>query len=299
MYKRLVLAAAALCGAHAYADPDPKFEYGKAEEVAKVKGVEYSASAEAGVVFTTGNSETTTATGGFKIARKKAENKLAAEGSLTYAKAGVRVLRDQNGNGTIDSTAEIRTEKQVTAESMAAKLRYDRFLTAYNSLFIAGLASRDVPGGKELVLGVQVGYSRQIYKTKTAEAVAEIGLNYDNENLTSGKSIRFLSGRAFVGYKAEMTPGTAFEMSGELLTNLTEETLATNPDGGIGKDTRFNFKASVSSKLSKSLSFQTSLEAKYDNRPGPLNLKQLAMDFHPEASKLDTIMKASLIYTFL
>ncbi len=297
MYRRLLCATALLCAATAYADPT--FEYGKAEEVAKVKGVEYNASAEGGIVFTTGNSETTTATAGFKVARKKAQNKLAAEGSLTYAKADVRVLNDQNGNGTIDSTAEIKTEKQVTAESMAAKLRYDRFLTEFNSLFLAGLISRDVPGGKELVLGVQVGYSRRIYKSKTAEAVAEIGLDYDNENLTAGKSIRFVSGRAFVGYKAEMTPGTTFEMSGELLTNLTEETLATNPDGGIGKDTRLNFKASVSAKLSKALSFQSSLEAKFDNRPGPLNIKQLAMDFHPEASKLDTIMKASLIYTFL
>ncbi len=297
MYRRLALATALLCSAQAHADP--KFEYGKAEEVAKVKGIEYSASAEGGIVFTTGNSETTTATAGFKVARKKAQNKIAAEGTLTYAKAGVRVLSDQNGNGTIDSRSEIRTEKQVTAESMAAKLRYDRFLTEFNSLFLAGIVSRDVPGGKELVLAAQVGYSRRIYKSTTAEAVAEIGLDYANENLTAGESIRFLSGRAFVGYKAEMTPGTAFEMSGELLTNLTEETLATNPDGGIGKDTRFNFKASISSKLSKSLAFQSSLEAKYDNRPGPLNIKALAMDFHPEASKLDTIMKASLIYTFL
>jgi len=38
--------------------------------------------------------------------------------------------------------------------------------------------------------------------------------------------------------------------------------------------------------------------AKYDNRPGPLGVKNLAPGFVPEASSLDTIMKASLIYTF-
>jgi hypothetical protein len=47
------------------------------------------------------------------------------------------------------------------------------------------------------------------------------------------------------------------------------------------------------------LAFQTSVEAKYDHRPGPLGIKNLAMGFVPEASKLDTIMKASFIYTFL
>ena len=295
MLKRLVLATAVLGALPAYAG-DPKFEYGKAEEVAKVKGVEKTASAEGGIVFTTGNSETTTATAGLKASRKKNDNKLAIEGSLTYAKAGVRVLNDQNGNGLIDNDSEITTEKQVTAETYAAKLRYDRFLTESNSLFLAGLVSRDRPAGKELVLGAQAGYSRQLYKTKTSEAVGEIGLDYSNENLTIGKSLKILSARAFLGYKSEMTEGTTFETSGELLSNLNEETLPTGKDGGAFKDTRFNFKASVSAKIGKNLSFQTSIEAKYDHRPGPLALKNLAMGFVPEASSLDTIMKASLIY---
>ena len=40
------------------------------------------------------------------------------------------------------------------------------------------------------------------------------------------------------------------------------------------------------------------LEARFDNRPGPLQVKNLADGFVPEASRLDTIMKASLIYSF-
>ena len=296
MLKRLVLVTAALCGSQAFADP--KFEYGKADEVAKVKGTEWTASAEGGVVFTTGNSETTTGTAGFKATRKKAKNKLALEGSLTYARAGVRVLSDHNGNGLIDDQSEIVAEKQVTAETLAAKLRYDRFLTDFNSLFVAGLISRDVPAGKQRVIGAQVGYSRRIHKSATSEAVAEVGVDYDNEDLTVGDALSFVSARAFVGFKSELSPGVSFETSGELLTNLSKETLATGADGGIGQDTRFNFKASVSSKIGKSLSFQSSIEAKYDRRPAPLALKNLAMGFVPEASSLDTIMKASLIYTF-
>jgi len=299
MSSKIVVASAwlsALVGGTAFADP--KFEYGKADEVAKVKDVEYNASAEAGIVFTTGNSETVTATGGIKAARKTGKNKLALEASLTYAQSGVRVLDDNNGNGMVDDATEIRTEETTTAETLAGKLRYDRFLTAHNSLFAAVLGARDIPAGKQLVLGGQLGYSRQLFKSKTAEAVGEFGYDYSHEDLVTGPSNSIHSARAYVGYKAEMTAGTTFETNLEALTNLNHEDLATRADGAdFGEDTRVNFKASVAAKIGKNLSFQTSLEVKYDHRPGPLGIKNLAMGFVPEASKLDTIMKATLIYT--
>jgi hypothetical protein len=292
----VVAGVIALGTGHAFADP--KFEFGKAEEVEKVKGTEYNASAEAGIVLTTGNSETTTATTGFHAARKTGNNKVSVDGSLTYAKSGVRVLDDLNGNGLVDNENEIRSERQVTAETMAGKIRYDRFLTRFNSLFAAVLGARDVPAGKDAVIGFQLGYSRQLYKSKSAEAVGEFGYDYSRETLVSGPDISIHSARAFLGYKAEMTEGTTFETSAEVLTNLNHEDLSTRTQGaGIGDDTRANFKASVSAKIGKNLSFQTTLEAHYDHRPGPLAIKNLAMGFVPEASPLDTIMKASLIYT--
>lgn len=281
---------------------DPKFEYGKAEEVEKVKNTEWNASAEAGVVFTTGNSETTTATAGFKASRKTGYNKLAIEGSAAYARAGIRVIDDLNGNGMIDNDSEIRAQKTLTAEALAGKIRYDRFLTKHNSLFAAVLGARDLPAGKEAVIGAQLGYSRQLYKSKNAETVAEIGYDYSREDLVIGDAVSIHSARGFVGHKAELTEGTTFETSGELLTNLNKETLVTAPSGddSYGKafrDTRFNFKAAISAKIGKNLAVQTSVEARYDHRPAPLNIPNLAPTFVPESSKLDTIMKASLIYT--
>ena len=62
-------------------------------------------------------------------------------------------------------------------------------------------------------------------------------------------------------------------------------------------DTRVNGHLGISAKLTRSLAVQTALDIKYDNRPGPLAIKNLAMGFVPEAANLDTIMKASLIYT--
>ncbi|HLL26006.1 MAG TPA: DUF481 domain-containing protein, partial [Kofleriaceae bacterium] len=163
-------------------------------------------------------------------------------------------------------------------------------------LFVAALASRDKPAGKEKTLGAQLGYSRQLYKTKFTEAVAELGYDFSREDLTAGDSLSIHSARAFVGYKSELTEGTTVDASLEALTNLNEETLPTGADGGPGKDTRLIAKVGVSAKIGKNLAVQTSIELKYDHRPGPLPIKNLAPGFVPEASSLDTMVKASLIY---
>ena len=301
----LALALTLALPALAYAD-DPKFEYGKADDVKDVKGVEWNATAEAGVVFTTGNSETTTATGGIKASRKTGQNKLALEGSAAYAKSGLRVISDQNGNGTIDNASEIQDVQTVTAETLASKLRYDRFLTDLNSLFIAALASRDTPAGKQLVFGGQLGYSRSLYKTKTALTLGEFGYDYSYVELVApAPALSIHSARMFIGHHAAMTEGADLDASLEVLTNLNSEKLTTRDDkgnlydGGPFQDTRVNAKVAISAKIGANLAFQSSLEVKYDRRPGPLPVKNLAMDFTPPADTLDTIMKASFIYTFV
>lgn len=298
---RLVYAGAigllAISAPDAAAQPNPKFEFGKAEEVEKVKDVEWTATAEAGVVFTTGNSETTTISAGAKASRKTGKNKLSLEGSLTFARSSVRVIEDGNGNGTIDDDSEIGTLSTTTAETISTKARYDRFLTASGSVFIAVLASADEPAGKESVFGAQAGYSRRLYKTKRHEVVAELGYDFSYENLTVGDPVAIHSVRAFGGYKGELTTGTTLDTSLEVLSNLVSVDLPTMRDGGIGQDTRVNAKLAISSKIGKDLAVQTSIEVKYDHRPGPLAIKELAPGFVPEASTVDTMMKASLIYT--
>jgi len=277
-----------------------KFEYGKYDEVKDVKKVEWKATAEAGIIFTTGNSESTTASGGLKASRKDGKDKLTLEGGGSYAKSGLWILFDRNGNGTIDDNTEIISAETITAETLAGKLRYDRFLTELNSLFIAALASRDLPAGKAFVFGGQIGYSRSLYKSKTALTLGEFGYDYSREDLVApGPALSIHSLRAFVGHKASMTEGTDLDATAELLTNMNTLTLPTGKDGGPLQDTRLNLKLAISAKIGANLAFQTSLEAKYDHRPGPLAIKNLAMGFAPESSSLDTIMKASLIYTFV
>jgi hypothetical protein len=278
---------------------DPKFEFGKSEELEKVKEIEWTAAAEVGLVFTTGNSDTTSISAGFRASRKTGKNKLAVEGSLIYAKSSVLVLNDMNDNGTIDNQNELTTLTTTTAETFASKVRYDRFLTKFNSVYAAALFARDLPAGKEAVVTAQVGYSRQVYKTEKAEAVAEAGIDFSRENLVTGDPINIVSARGFLGYKAVMTEGTNLDAAIELLTNVNHEDLATRADGAdFGEDTRLTAKVAISAKIGADLAVQTSFELRYDNRPAPLLIKGLAEGFVPEASSLDTIMKASLIYTF-
>jgi hypothetical protein len=274
-----------------------KFEFAKSEEVEKVKEVEWTAAAELGLVFTTGNSDTTTVTAGARATRKTGKNKLSLEGSLTYARSSVLLLED-NGDGVLDE-ADIRRVSTTTAETLAGKLRYDRFLTKYNSVFVAALAARDVPAGKESVLGGQIGYSRQLHKKEKSEAVIEIGYDFSRENTVVGDPVSIHSARGFIGLKAVMTEGTSIEASGELLTNVLSVDLPTGRDGGPGQDTRLNLKAAISAKIGKNLAVQTAIEAKYDHRPAPLALPMPLDDGRiVEAATLDTIMKASLIYSF-
>ena len=119
------------------------------------------------------------------------------------------------------------TQETITAEQLASRLRYDRYLTTDNSLYIAALASRDTPAGKLSQYGGQVGYSRQLYKSKTAETVAEIGYDFARETLTTGDPISIHSGRGFIGHHAVMTTDTVLDTSIEALTNFNRETLPT------------------------------------------------------------------------
>jgi hypothetical protein len=304
MRRSLVVVALVLGGPRLAVAGDPKFEYGKQADVKDVKDVEWNATAEAGLVFTTGNSETLTASGGLKASRKTGQNRLQLEGTATYSKSGIRVLLDQNGNGLIDNEGEITSVETVTAETLASKLRYDRFLTELNSLFIAALASRDLPAGKALVLGGQAGYSRSLHKTKTSNTVGEFGYDFSFEDLVAGEAIQIHSLRAFMGHHATMTEGAELDLSLEVLTNLNNEDLVTMnaegelQSGGPFEDTRVNARFAISAKIGANLAFQSSIEVKYDRRPGPIAVKNLAPGFQPEASTLDTIMKAAFIYTF-
>jgi hypothetical protein len=301
-----LVALASLLGGRAWAQ-DPKFQFGKQEEV---KEVEWKAQAKAGLVLTTGNSQNTTFTAGTSLSRKEKENKFSFDAGLAYAQSSIYVLNDLNMNGTIDNRQELQRLDSTTANQWFAKARYDRFFTEHNSAYISANFAGDEVAGKDLDAGGQIGYSRQLYKDDKHESIAEIGYDLMYEKLSAAPDAVIIhSARIFLGHTSKLTGSTAVFANFEVLFNLNTEEKALRPIGndmsaqGVDAfdDTRINAKAGLSTTLWKNVSFAFSYALKYDHAPAPLPAPKgakFAMDFVPFAETLDTITEAALVVNF-
>jgi hypothetical protein len=289
--------ALAVAGATAHAQAPTWEKPKKPEEVAKA--VEWDAQAQAGVIITTGNSETTTLSAGAKAARKEGLNKFQAAVAGAFARSSLYIATDANGDGAIQES-EIERPTQTTTRMWELMARYDRFLTEHNSLYLLGKLSADQPAGKELVAGGQAGYSRQLYKDAIHELVGEVGYDFSYEKFEAGNDISIHSGRAFAGYKGKLSADTSVNASGEILVNVNK---LDAPGGEVDRfeDTRLTGVLEMTTKLYENISFNFGFTAKYDNAPAPLPPFSLpyADGFVPLADELDTITKASLIINFL
>src|SRR5262245_49522666 len=231
---------------------DPTFQYGKAEEVEKVKDVEWKAQAQVGLVMTTGNSRTTTFSGGGTASRKAGGNKLALEAGGAYTSSDLRIATDANGDGMIQA-AEIARASVVSSESWFAKIRYDRFFTARNSAFVSGTIGADKPAGKELLGGGQVGYARLLTKDDVNELVAEVGYDLTYEDyVAAADAVVIHSARLFVGWTGTLSETVGLEASIATLVNLNEED---SPTGTIaaGDDVRALGRLGLTATLWKDL----------------------------------------------
>jgi hypothetical protein len=276
---------------------DPVFDYEKPEDV---QGVTWRASAQAGVVNTSGNSQTVTASGGLTASRDDGENKLSLDVSGVYARSKVLTATDLNGSNTIDADNELRRDPRTTAKNWQSRLRYDRFLLGNNSLYLTGLAAADQVAGKSFYGGFQAGYSRHLFKNAVHDLTAELGYDLSYEDFTAGGDVTIHSLRAFTGYTAALNEIAGVFLSGEVLMNLNSENV---PPGNVDAfdDTRFNARVGTNIKLYGGLSFRFSFMARYDNAPAPRPVINLpyAPGFVPLADKLDTITEAALIINFL
>jgi hypothetical protein len=279
---------------------DPKYEYGKHDDVKDVKEVEWKASAQAGVIMTTGNSRTTTGAAGAKASRKEGNNKFEVEANGAYARAGIWLAEDRDASGFIEANEDDLVTRTST-RAWLLKARYDRFLTEHNSLYVTALGSGDKPAGKDFVGGGQLGYSRQLYKDDKHELKGEAGYDFSYENLVGeADALSIHSARLFVGYEGTVSKDTGVLGSVESLHNVN--TLDA-PGGEVGafEDTRVNATMAITTKLFENLSFRFSFTAKYDHAPAPRPPfgTPYAADYVPLAEELDTKTEATLIYSFL
>ena len=296
----LALAAGALAPSPARAD-DPKFDFGKSEEVKKV---EWKVVAKGGLLLSSGNAQSTAASLGLLLSRKDTWNKFAFEGGFAYATSSVITAADANGNKVIDPGEDARTD-QTTTNNWSLKTRYDRFFTLRNSGYISAQIAADSVAGKELYGGGQIGYSRQLYKTDHSEFVGEAGYDYTAEKDNNIPAVQIHSGRLFAGYTGTIGTGTSAYLNVEALFNLNTET-APNASDHTNKvsafqDTRVIGKVGALSTFYKNCSIGLSLTVKYDNNPAPRPALALpyAAGYQPFADKLDTIIEAALIVNLI
>jgi len=307
--------AAMLLSPLAHAD-DPKFEYGKADDLKDVKAVIWKAAAQAGFVLTSGNSHTTTISGGLVASRKEGDNKLSIEANIAYGKSELRIAQDLDGDNLL-APNEIQTVNQEVTNQWLAKARYDRFLSPQDSLFLTARLGADKIAGKTVIFGAQVGYSRLLVKTVSQELASEIGYDFSYESYAANDtaSLAIHSARLFLGYTGKLTAETSVGAALEWLTNLNSEDKAPNDRDGDGNagdealgvdafhDNRVTGKAELNTKLRNNLSFRFSFTAKLDSAPAPLpNVKGsdgYVAGFQPLAEDLDTITEAQLIIDLL
>jgi len=317
----LMILAAALAPAAARAQANPTFQFGKPDEVKKddKKGetpkVEWKVQAKAGVLLTSGNSQSQNATMGLDASRKEGNNKLALDGGLAYGRSTlISPIYDNPAMPTeIDGIAR---ESITTTNNWFSKGRYDRFFTANNAGYASAEAAADKIAGKTFFGGGQIGYSRQLLADKLQLLVAEIGYDFSYESYVQqpGKTLDAVSihsARLFVGDTLKLTAATGISASVEAFFNLNKEGAALNvntdqPGVDAFKDTRVIGKAALTTNLHKQLSIAFGFTLRYDQNPAPLPVPSgaapgsaYAAGFQPFADKVDTMTEATLIYTFL
>lgn len=296
------LAAAAVLaagGLEARAQAKPEFKFEKPpEEAAEV--TEWKASAQAGLILTTGNSQTTSLSAGAKASRKRGLNRLQLDASLVFARSTILLPDDSNGNGVIDGEGEIDRQTQTTNESYSVLGRYDRFLSENNSIYGTGSIAADKPAGRDLVVGGQLGYSRQLYKDEVHELRGEGGYDYRYEDLAVGEGTSIHSLRGFAGYAGKLSEDTGVTAEIEGLFNVNPIETAAG-EAGTFEDTRVDASTALTTKMFEDISFRFALSLRWDNFPAPRPPLPIpyAEGFVPLADELDTKAEASLIVNFL
>ncbi len=301
----LTLVAGSLSSQLAFAQ-NPEFKVAEKDKE-PTQGVEWKAEAQAGLIITTGNSQTTTLSAGGKASRKEGFNKFEITGALAFARSSILLANDISGDGTINGENEIIRETQTTAESYLVTARYDRFLSGNDSLWALGKVGADVPAGKDLIGGAQLGYARLIIKNDIHELKSEAGYDFTYEDLASGDSSSIHSARIFLGYAGKLSEDTAISAALEALFNLNKvsngrlDEMGAADEASTFEDTRVNGGLSLTTKLFSNISFRFGFGFKWDNysAPAPGLGLPYADGFVPVADELDTKTEASLIINFL
>jgi hypothetical protein len=279
---------------------DPKFDYGKRDEIAKLPP--WSASVQAGFGMTTGNAQSINLAGAGNVGyRLTPDDRLVFDAGVAFQRSTVQSAVDTSGDGNI-SPDEVFDITQTVSSAWFTKLRYDHFFDL-NAIYLFTTAGGDVPAGKQFVYSAQVGYSRALWKTATNEFVGEAGFDYTYQRYVVGNpnSINIAGLRGFLGYVGNPNPDLSYRASVEYNGNLNSLNTPTGTVNAFG-DNRLLMRAGVTWKIFGDGSMGFRFRALYDSAPAPKPPPagfSWAPGYQPLANPWDTFTELVLVYKLL
>ncbi len=210
-----------------------------------------SLEAELGGLFTSGNAVLYAVNAGVTFDTRWDRNKLAA---LASANLGAAVA-DTDGDGLLQQD-ERDVGFQENSRRVNAEVRYDRFLSKRDSLYVLAGGFHDIFAGYDLRSHEQVGYSRLFVTNEDSELRGEIGLDYAQEFRTTGDFVDILAARVLLGVKHKFNDNVSVSDTFEVYENLIQP-----------EDVRILNTASFTSKLSDIFKLKLGHSLIFDNLP--------------------------------
>jgi len=248
----LFLAAAAFADDEIFVEPgDP---------LAKpVDAPEKDLEAELGGAWSAGNTDSRKLSASYAAAYRWHRNQLSSAGQLTLGSA----LIDEDGDGHLSE--EERTRSRVrTAQRASGDLRYDRFLSDRNSLYVLGGGFTDPYAGYDTRFNGQLGYSHLLLfepgqDDPDTSLAAEVGVDAAREDYTDGvvpnRGVKY-NARGAVGFVRVLTKSLAFGQDVEVFVNVQDP-----------KDTRLISDTAITNELTSTMSVKLSYTMTYDTDP--------------------------------
>jgi hypothetical protein len=252
--------------------------------------------------MTTGNAQAVNLSGAGSVSHRfDANDMLAFDGTVAFQRSTVQSAVDTNHDGVI-TPDEVFDITQTVSEAWATRLRYDHFFDL-NSIYAFAFAGGDIPAGKQFVGGLQVGYSRALYKTATSEVVGEVGLDYTYQRFVVGtpNAINIAAVRAFLGYTGNPSTDLSYSASVEYLGNLNALETPTGRVGSFG-DNRAAGRLGVTWRMFGDGSLGFRFRALYDSAPAPRPPPagfSWAPGYLPLANPWDTFTELVVVYKLL
>ncbi len=225
------------------------------KELDTTEASESHLSGELGASLTTGNTDFWTVQSTLAGSHRFESNKVGIVAGTLWGRA----VLDADEDGTL-SALEIAAGRADNARKVYGDLRYDRYLGARkNSLYALGGALHDPFSGYDLRTHEQLGYSRLLLDSEATELVAELGIDYAQEDYVDGvepNSANVIAGRAMLGFTHALNENLGVANNLEVYENLRDF-----------EDARVLNTASLNVALSDHLALKVSHQLTWDNVP--------------------------------